>query len=180
MFAAPLDILSKEKFYVYKGNQDSFPLYGRNIDFQNDDFYTSSQYYNYDTIQFFTIPLVDYPKYMIFKSTINKYFLFIIDSLKIRGGCESEDPACCSAYGIDKIYGKIIFQDNGLPFFDQVVPVKRKKDSKHYKLNSGISSRVIDIQGRSISSPRNSNGIRISISSGNNLKKKRNVKTNIK
>ena len=74
------NVLSKDRFYIYKSNQDSFPFYGRNIDLQDDGFYTSSQYSNYDTIQFVSIPLDNYPKYMLFKSTVNKYFLFIIDS----------------------------------------------------------------------------------------------------
>lgn len=177
----PLDILSKGKFYVYKSNRDSFPLYGRNIDFQNDGFDTSSRYQTYDTIQFFNIPLVDYPKYMVFKSTVNKYFLFIIDSLKISGGCPSEMPTCCTAYVIEKIYGKVIFQDNGLPYFDRAVSVKRKQNQIHYKSKSDISSRVIDIQGRSVSNPINSSGVKINTNADYGLNKKRTaVKTKIK
>lgn len=175
----PLNILSKGIVYVYKNDQDSFPLYGRNIDFNSDEFYTSSQHLNYSAVQVFSIPMVDYPKYMVVKSTVNKYFLFIIDSLKISGGCLSEDPLCCSAYEIDKIYGKIIFQDNGLPFFDPAVSVKRNQKLKYHKLNSDISSKVIDIQGRSISNQVNSSGVRINTSTGLN-QKRTSVKTQIK
>lgn len=177
----PLNILSKNKFYIYKNKQDSIPLYGHNVDFQNDGFDTSTLYLQADTIQFFSIPLTNYPKYMVFKATVNKYLLFIIDSLKISGGCPPEMPACCTAYGIDKIYGKIIFQDNGLPYFDQPVNVERKQLSNCYKTKADISNRVIDIQGRSFKKAVNSSGVRINASVNYDLNKKRViVKTNSK
>ena len=177
----PLDILSKNKFYIYKSNQDSIPLYGHNIDFQKDGFDTSSQYFHYDTIQFFSIPLSNYSKYIIFKATVDKYFLFIIDSLKIKGGCPPEMPACCDAYSIDKIYGKIIFQDNGLPYFDRPVKVARKQDFNCYKTKVDISNKLIDIQGRSIIKSVNTSGIRINTSLDYELNKNRIVvKTNSK
>jgi hypothetical protein len=118
---------------------------------------------------------------MVFKSTIDKYLLFIIDSLKISGGCPPEMPACCTAYGIDKIYGKIIFQDNGLPYFDQPVNIERKQNSNCHKTKADISNRVIDIQGRSFKKSVNSSGVRINTIVDSDLNKNRIiVKTNSK
>lgn len=157
----PLTIISKNTFYIFKNRHDSTPLFGRTIDFQHDGFDSSSRYIYSDTIQSFSIPLTEYPRYMVFKATVNGYLLFTIDSLKITGGCPPEMPACCTAYIIDKIYGKIFFQNNGLPYFDQPVHVGRAYQPVNYATESYRPDRVFDILGRSVCVPVFSGGARI-------------------
>ena len=119
-----------------------------------------------------------WPAYL--STFLKSYGMAVIDSLKITGGCPPEDPLCCSAYVIDKIYGKIIFQDNGLPFFDQAVSIKRNQISKQRTSKSDISNRIIDIKGRTISNPISSNVVIIKTNTNHGSNKKRVVKTQIK
>lgn len=157
----PLDILSKSTIYVYKSSPSDFPLFGQNINLLNDDFDTSSQYFDNDSIQYYTIDLEDYSKYYIFKSSSEKYLLFIIDSLTISGGCPPEQPLCCDSYGIGVIYGRIFLQTNGLPQFDRPAQVLRRPHiSPDCKLGQ-YSYRVMDMQGRLIKNNLYSNGIRL-------------------
>ncbi|MBN1760989.1 MAG: hypothetical protein JW863_21860 [Chitinispirillaceae bacterium] len=165
----PLDILSKSTIYIYKSNPAEFPLFGQDIDLLNGDFDTSARYFDRDSIQYYTIELEGYSKYYILKSSSDNYFLFIIDSLTISGGCPPEQPLCCVSYGIGVIYGRIILQTNGLPQFDQPAHVQKKHSiSVDYQFEHN-ADKLMDIQGRLIKNKLNSNGIRLYVREDNRV-----------
>ncbi len=91
----------------------------------------------------------------------NNYFLLVIDSIAVAGGCPSEYPMCCDAHWIERVYGKIILQTNGLPQFDQPVTVVRKNRNPFRVKSPSDNSGVFDLQGRLLGNAYTINGIRV-------------------